>query len=54
MTAAMIDEMVSASRKELATAQVEPAQMLEDTSEYAEPTEELARTMWKSWISLVG
>jgi hypothetical protein len=54
MTAAMIDEMVSASRKELATAQVEPAQILEDSSEYAEPTEELARTMWKAWISLVG
>jgi GMP synthase-like glutamine amidotransferase len=52
MTAAMIDEMVSASRKELAAAQVEPAQILEDSSEYAEPTEELARTMWKAWVSL--
>ena len=54
MTAAMIDEMVSSSRKELAAAQVEPAQILEDSSEYAEPAEELARTMWKSWISLAG
>ena len=54
MTAAMIDEMVSASRQELAAAQVEPAQILEDSSEYAEPTEELARTMWKAWISLIG
>ncbi len=54
MTAAMIDEMVSASRKELAAAQVEPAQILEDSSEYAEPTEELARTMWKAWLALVG
>jgi len=52
MTAAMVDEMVAASRKELATAQVEPAQILEDSSEYAEPTEELARAMWKAWISL--
>jgi len=52
MTAAMIDEMVSASRKELAVAQVEPAQILEDSSEYAEPTEELARTMWKAWVGL--
>jgi len=54
MTAAMIDEMVSASRKELAAAQVEPAQILEDSSEYAEPTEELARTMWKAWVGLVS
>lgn len=54
MTAAMIDEMVAASRKELAAAQVEPAQILEDSSEYAEPTEELARTMWKAWVGLVG
>ena len=46
------DEMVSASRKELAAAQVEPAQILEDSSEFAEPTEELARTMWKAWVSL--
>jgi GMP synthase-like glutamine amidotransferase len=53
MTAAMIDEMVSASRKELAAAAVEPAQILEDSSEYAEPTEELARTMWKAWIGLM-
>ena len=52
MTAAMIDEMVSASRQELASAHVEPAQILEDSSEYAEPTEELARTMWKVWIGL--
>lgn len=54
MTAAMIDEMVSVSRPELAAAQVEPAQILEDSSEYAEPTEELARMMWKAWIGLVG
>jgi len=54
MTAAMIDEMVSASRKELAAVPVEPAQILEDSSEYAEPTEELARTMWKAWLALVG
>ena len=54
MTAAMIDEMVSSSRKELAVAQVEPAQILEDSSEYAEPTEELARTMWKAWVGLAG
>ena len=54
MTAAMIDEMVSASRKELAAAQVEPAQILEDSSEYAEPAEELARTMWKAWVGLIG
>lgn len=53
MTAAMIDEMVAGSRKELAAAQVEPAQILEDTSEFAEPTEELARTMWKAWVGLV-
>jgi GMP synthase-like glutamine amidotransferase len=52
MTAAMVDEMVSASRKELAAAQVEPAQILEDSSEYAEPAEELARTMWKAWLGL--
>ena len=52
MTAAMIDEMVSASRQELASAHVEPGQILEDSSEYAEPTEELARTMWKAWIGL--
>ena len=52
MTAAMIDEMVSASRQELASAHVEPAQILEDSSEYAEPTEELARTMLKGWIRL--
>ncbi len=52
MTAAMVDEMVSASRRELAAAQVEPAQILEDSSEYAEPAEELARTMWKAWLGL--
>ena len=52
MTAAMIDEMVSVSRKELAAAQVEPARILEDSAEYAEPTEELARTMWKAWVGL--
>jgi len=54
MTAAMVDEMVSASRRELAAAQVEPAQILEDSSEYAEPAEELARTMWKAWLGLAG
>ena len=54
MTAAMIDEMVSVSRKELEAVQVEPAQILEDSSEYAEPTEELARTMWKAWVGLAG
>jgi len=52
MTAAMIDEMVSSSRKELAAAGIEPAQILEESSEYAEPTEELARTMWKAWVGL--
>jgi hypothetical protein len=31
---------------------VEPAQILEDSSEYAEPAEELARTMWKAWLGL--
>ncbi len=54
MTAAMVDEMVASSRKELAAAQVEPGKILEDSSEYAEPTEELARTMWKAWVGLVG
>ena len=54
MTAAMVDKMVAESRGELAAANVEPAQILEDTSEYAEPTEELARTMWKAWISLTA
>lgn len=54
MTAAMIDGMVSASRRELAAAQVEPSQILEDSSEYAEPTEGLARTMWKAWLGLVS
>lgn len=54
MSAAMIDEMVAGSRRELAAAQVEPAQILEDSSEFAEPTEELARTMWKAWVGLVG
>ncbi|MEY2852441.1 MAG: hypothetical protein RL549_1140, partial [Verrucomicrobiota bacterium] len=24
----------------------------EDSSEYAEPAEELARTMWKAWLGL--
>ena len=54
MNAAMVDEMVAGSRKELAAAGVEPAQILEDTSEHAEPVEELARTMWRSWAALLG
>lgn len=54
MNAAMVDEMVAGSRGELAEAGVEPAQILEDTSEHAEPVEELARTMWKSWVGLLG
>ena len=52
MTAAMVDKMVAESRGELAAANVEPAQILEDTSEYAEPSEELARAMWKAWVGL--
>ena len=53
MSAAMVDEMVTSSRKELAAAGVEPAQILEDTSEHAEPVEELARVMWRSWLALL-
>lgn len=54
MNAAMVDEMVAGSRKELVAAGVEPAQILEDTSEHAEPVEELARTMWRSWLALLN
>lgn len=54
MNAAMVDEMVAGSRKELAAAGVEPARILEDTSEHAEPVEELARVMWRSWAGLLG
>ncbi len=53
MSAAMVDEMVTSSRKELAAAGVEPAQILEDTSEHAAPVEELARVMWRSWLALL-
>ncbi|MCX6935443.1 MAG: hypothetical protein NTZ01_04515, partial [Verrucomicrobia bacterium] len=53
MTAAMVDEMVAGSRKELAAAGVEVAGILEDTSEHAEPVEELARVMWRAWASLL-
>jgi hypothetical protein len=53
MTAAMVDEMVAGSRKELAAAGVEVSGILEDTSEHSEPVEELARVMWKAWASLV-
>lgn len=54
MNAAMVDEMVAGSRTELADAGVEPAEILEDTSEHAEPVEELARTMWRSWAGMLG
>lgn len=54
MNAAMVDEMVAGSRKELAVAGVEPAQILEDSSEYAEPVEELARVMWRAWLALLN
>ena len=53
MTAAMVDEMVAGSRKELTAAGVEVSGILEDTSEHSEPVEELARVMWKAWASLV-
>jgi GMP synthase (glutamine-hydrolysing) len=53
MTAAMVDEMVAGSRKELVAAGVEVSGILEDTSEHSEPVEELARVMWKAWASLV-
>ena len=48
------DEMVAGSRKELAAAGVEVAGILEDTSEHAEPVEELARVMWRAWIGLLS
>jgi GMP synthase (glutamine-hydrolysing) len=54
MNAAMVDEMVANSRKELGAAGVEPAQILEDTSEHAEPVEELARGMWRAWVALLN
>jgi GMP synthase (glutamine-hydrolysing) len=54
MTAAMVDEMVAGSRKELVAAGVEVAQILEDTSENVEPAEELARVMWRGWAELLG
>ena len=54
MTAAMVDEMVAGSRKELVAAGVEAGQILEDTSEHAEPAEELARVMWRAWAGLLG
>jgi len=54
MTAAMVDEMVAGSRKELVAAGVEAAQILEDTSENVEPAEELARVMWRGWAGLLG
>jgi GMP synthase-like glutamine amidotransferase len=53
MTAAMVDEMVAGSRKELVAAGVEAAQILEDTSENVEPAEELARVMWRGWAGLL-
>jgi len=54
MTAAMVDEMVAGSRKELVASGVEAGQILEDTSEHAEPAEELARVMWRAWAGLLG
>jgi GMP synthase (glutamine-hydrolysing) len=54
MTAAMVDEMVAGLRKELVAAGVEAGQILEDTSEHAEPAEELARVMWRAWAGLLG
>jgi GMP synthase (glutamine-hydrolysing) len=53
MTAAMVDEMVAGSRKELAGIGVEAGQILEETSEHAEPVEELARVMWRAWVGLL-
>jgi len=53
MNAAMVDEMVTTSRKELMAAGVEPAQLLEATSEHAETVEELARVMWRAWLALL-
>jgi GMP synthase (glutamine-hydrolysing) len=54
MTAAMVDEMVAGSRKKLESAGVEVSGILEDTSENAEPAEELARVMWRAWIGLLS
>ena len=54
MTAAMVDEMVASSRKKLESAGVEVSGILEDTSENAEPAEELARVMWRAWIGLLA
>jgi GMP synthase (glutamine-hydrolysing) len=53
MTAAMVDEMVAGSRKELSSIGVEAGQILEETSENAEPVEELARVMWRAWVGLL-
>jgi GMP synthase (glutamine-hydrolysing) len=54
MNAAMVDEMVATSRKELVGAGVEPAQILEAASEHAETVEELARVMWRAWVAFVS
>jgi GMP synthase (glutamine-hydrolysing) len=54
MTAAMVDEMVASSRKKLESAGVEVSGILEDTSENAEPAEELARVMWRAWVGLLS
>jgi GMP synthase (glutamine-hydrolysing) len=54
MTAAMVDEMVASSRKKLESAGVEVSGILEDTSENAEPAEELARVMWRAWIGFLS
>jgi hypothetical protein len=32
---------------------VEAGQILEETSEHAEPVEELARVMWRAWVGLL-
>jgi len=53
MTAGMVDEMVAGSRKELSAIGVEAGQILEETSENAEPVEELARVMWRAWVGLL-
>jgi GMP synthase (glutamine-hydrolysing) len=54
MTAAMVDEMVASSRKKLESVGVEVSGILEDTSENAEPAEELARVMWRAWVGLLS
>jgi len=54
MTAAMVDEIVASSRKKLESAGVEVSGILEDTSENAEPAEELARVMWRAWVGLLS